>query len=142
MQSKKRSFGSSSKVSLFTLGTMRVTDNQAQMYETIKSAYFSGINHLETAASYGKAEKFIGNALVKLEQKENISRKKWIITTKVLAEGDLDKLINNFNDSLKKLKLKRINNLAIHGLNLDSHLEWALHGEGQKFINFKCYDSY
>ena len=34
------------------------------------------------------------------------------------------------------LNVKKINNLAIHGLNLFEHLEWVLEGEGRKFINW------
>ena len=110
IQSKKRSFGKGCDVSLFTLGTMRATENLDKMYSLIKSAYHIGINHLETAASYGKAEVLIGEALQKLETSENIFRKEWIITTKVLPKGDFNYLIKNFENSLKNLKLKKINN--------------------------------
>ena len=136
INSKKRSFGKGCNVSLFTLGTMRGTENLQKMYSLIKSAYQTGINHLETAASYGNAEKLIGEALEKLETFENISRKEFIITTKVLPVGDLNYLKNNFNNSLRNLKLKKINNLAIHGINLDEHLDWVLNGEGEKFLRW------
>ena len=33
-------------------------------------------------------------------------------------------------------KLKKINNLAIHGINLDEHLDWVLNGEGKKFLKW------
>ena len=136
INSKKRSFGKGCNVSLFTLGTMRGTESLQKMYSLIKSAYQTGINHLETAASYGNAEKLIGEALEKLETFENISRKEFIITTKVLPVGDLNYLKNNFNNSLRNLKLKKINNLAIHGINLDEHLDWVLNGEGEKFLRW------
>ena len=136
INSNKRSFGKGCNVSLFTLGTMRGTENLQKMYSLIKSAYQTGINHLETAASYGNAEKLIGEALEKLETFENISRKEFIITTKVLPVGDLNYLKNNFNNSLRNLKLKKINNLAIHGINLDEHLDWVLNGEGEKFLRW------
>ena len=103
--SQKRSFGKGCSVSLFTLGTMRATENLDKMYSLIKSAYHTGINHLETAASYGKAEILIGKALKKLETAENIFRKEWIITTKVLPKGEFNYLKNNFEKSLKNLKL-------------------------------------
>ena len=67
INSKKRSFGKGCNVSLFTLGTMRATENLDKMYTLIKTAYHTGINHLETAASYGNAERLIGEALKKLE---------------------------------------------------------------------------
>ena len=54
--SKKRSFGKGCDVSLFTLGTMRATENLDKMYKLIKIAHHTGINHIETASAYGKAE--------------------------------------------------------------------------------------
>ena len=134
--SQKRSFGKECNVSLFTLGTMRATENLDKMLFIIKNAHYAGINHLETAASYGNAEILIGKALKKLEISENILRKEWIITTKVLPKGDFNYLKNNFENSLKNLKLKKINNLAIHGINLDEHLDWVLNGEGEKFLKW------
>ena len=134
--SLKRSFGKSCKVSLFTLGTMRSTESLDKMYSLIKDAHYAGINHLETAASYGQSEILIGKALEKLEVSESISRKEWIITTKLLPKGDFNYLKNNFENSLRNLKLKKINNLAIHGINLDEHLNWVLNGEGREFLKW------
>ena len=53
INSQKRSFGRGAKVSLFTLGTMRATESLDKMYSIIKNAYYVGINHIETAPSYG-----------------------------------------------------------------------------------------
>ena len=102
INSQKRLYGKSCEVSLFTLGTMRATENLDKMYSLIKSAYHTGINHLETAASYGKAEILIGKALKKLETAENIFRKEWIITTKVLPKGEFNYLKSNFKSSLNR----------------------------------------
>ena len=136
INSQKRSFGRGAKVSLFTLGTMRATESSTKMYEIIKKAYDVGINHIETAASYGDAEILIGKSLNKLEVDEKISKKNWVITTKVLPKGDFNFLRNNFQNSLKNLKLNKIDNLAIHGLNINEHLDWVLVGEGKKFISW------
>ncbi len=136
LHSQKRSFGKGCNVSLFTLGTMRATENIDKMYSLIKSAHNAGINHLETAASYGKAEILIGEALKKLETSEKIIRNNWIITTKILPKGDFKYLKNNFENSLKNLNLNKIHNLAIHGINLDEHLDWALYGEGRNFLKW------
>ena len=136
INSQKRSFGKGPKVSLFTLGTMRATDDFDKMYEIIKQAYFSGINHIETAATYGNAEILIGKALEKLENLENIPINQWIITTKVLPKGDLDQLKKNLKRSLHNLKRSKINNLAIHGINLNEHLDWAITGEGKDFLKW------
>ena len=136
VNSQKRLFGINSKVSSFTLGTMRSAINAEKMYQVIKYAHFAGINHIETAQSYGRAEYFIGKALEHLQNINNISKKKWIITSKVLPKGDFNYAKKNFYQSLSDLNLKKINNLAIHGINLKEHLDWVLNGEGKKFIDW------
>ena len=75
INSQKRSFGRGAKVSLFTLGTMRATESLEKMYSIIKNAYYVGINHIETAPSYGDAESLIGNSIKKLAIEENIKEK-------------------------------------------------------------------
>ena len=65
INTQRRSYGKAANVSLFTLGTMRATKNLSEMYSIIKSAHQIGINHLETAASYGHAEILIGKVLKK-----------------------------------------------------------------------------
>ena len=94
INSQKRSFGRGAKVSLFTLGTMRGTESLEKMHSIIKNAYYAGINHIETAPSYGDAESLIGNSLKKLALKDNIPEKTWVITTKVLPKGDFNFLKN------------------------------------------------
>ena len=136
IDSLKRPFGIGSEVSIFTLGTMRATESSDKMFEIIKYAHVAGINHLETAPSYGKAEIFVGEAIHKLEKIYNISKNNWVITSKVLPNGDFEELKRNFHYSLRNLNVKKINNLAIHGLNLLEHLEWVERGEGRKFIHW------
>jgi len=115
---------------------MRATESLEKMYGIIKNAHYVGINHIETAPSYGNAESLIGNSIKKLEREENIKEKHWVITTKILPKGDFEFLKNNFKNSLKNLNRERINNLAIHGLNLEKHLDWVQAGEGKKFISW------
>ena len=136
INSQKRSFGRGPKVSTFTLGTMRSVESASRMYDIIKLAHFAGINHLETAPSYGRAEIFIGEALDKLDKFEKVSKENWVITTKVLPKGNFNELQEKFYSSLINLNIKKINNLAIHGLNLFEHLEWILEGEGRQFIKW------
>ena len=136
INSQKRSFGRGAKVSLFTLGTMRATESLEKMYSIIKNAYYVGIIHIETAPSYGNAELLIGNSIKKLEIEENIKERNWVITSKILPKGNFEFLKNNFKNSLKNLNREKINNLAIHGLNLKQHLDWVLAGEGKKFISW------
>ena len=67
INSQKRFFGKRSKVSLFTLGTMRSTESLDQMYSIIKKAHHVGINHIETAHAYGPAELLLGASIKKLK---------------------------------------------------------------------------
>ena len=115
---------------------MRATESLDKMYLILKNAHDSGINHIETAASYGNAEILIGSALKKLEREEKIPERNWVITSKVLPKGDFNYLSNNFQNSLKNLNRRKINNLAIHGINLKDHLNWTLCGEGKKFLQW------
>ena len=135
-RSQKRSFGIGSKVSTFTLGTMRAAESASKMYEIVKCAHYAGINHIETAPSYGKAETFLGTALDKLEKIDHISKKEWILTTKILPNGDFNEIKKIFKTSLKNLKVKKLHNLAIHGINLNEHLDWVINGEGKRFIEW------
>ena len=89
IESQKRNFGKECQVSAFTLGTMRVANDEKKMYEMIRLAHFSGINHLETAASYGNSETLLGAALNKLNRVDKVNKNKWVLTSKVLPEGNL-----------------------------------------------------
>ena len=107
INSQKRSFGKGAKVSLFTLGTMRSTESLEKMCSVIKNAYYVGINHIETASSYGDAESLIGNSIKKLAKEENINEKNWVITTKVLPKGDFEFLKNNFKKTTEIMVLHK-----------------------------------
>ena len=130
----RRSFGNGPKVSLFTLGTMRAVNSQDQMLEIMRGAYDAGINHIETAPSYGHAEKYIGNILN--NNKIRTPDDGWVITTKIIPNGDIDNLKVQLKNSLKNLKVKKIDNLAIHGINNFEHLKWSLRGDGSKLIEW------
>ena len=75
MELPRRKFGVGPDVSLFTLGTMRALESPDQMHRVIKAAFHAGINHLETAPSYGPAESFIGAALKKLKEEEKLAKR-------------------------------------------------------------------
>ena len=132
-----RSFGEGPPVSLFTLGTMRALQAPDQMLSVLRAAHTAGVNHLETAPAYGPAESFLGDALAQL-QSEGVQPEGhgWVITTKLLPGLTLDEGQAALKASLERLGIHRLDNLAIHGLNLDSHLDWALHGEGARLIDW------
>ncbi len=134
MNSLRQKFGVGPDVSLFTLGTMRAVDSVDQMYEVIKAAYSAGINHLETAHAYGPAESFLGKALRKLKNEGIEPLGGWVITSKILPELTFTEGQKQLKEILSRLGLKRINNLAIHGINLDCHLDWILKGDGAELM--------
>lgn len=118
-----RRFGKTElEISIFSLGTMRALASQAVLQSTVERAFALGINHLETAPSYGNSEKFLGQALVNLA----IPRDKIILTSKVLPKGDRQTIQQTVNQSLVQLNTDYLDCLAIHGINTPEHLEWFL----------------
>nr|WP_320676352.1 aldo/keto reductase [Prochlorococcus sp. MIT 1300] len=132
----RRSFGAGSQVSLFTLGTMRALESSEQMFNVLKAAYFSGINHIETAPSYGQAEAFVGLALKEMKLLELNPPGGWVITSKIIPGLSFEEGKNQLKKSILRLGISKVNNLAIHGLNLPEHLHWAINGDGKKLLNW------
>ncbi len=132
----RRNFGRGPKVSVFTLGTMRSINSAKQMYAVTKAAVLAGINHLETAPAYGPAERFLGAALKQLQQEKIEPLDGWVITSKILPGLSLEKGKEHLQSILQRLQLNKIDNLAVHGLNLKEHLKWALEGEGSALLQW------
>ena len=121
-------------MSLFTLGTMRALSSAAQMGEVLAAALVAGINHIETAPAYGPAERFLGQVLGQLERSDPVGRAGLVITSKILPGPGLDQAKDQLRASLERLGLARLDNLAVHGLNLPEHLDWALVGPGSELL--------
>lgn len=136
MTEVRRPFGKGAPVSLFTLGTMRALESTEQMYQVVKTAVLCGINHVETAPSYGPAENFLGKVLAQLKEEETEPEGGWIVTSKILPGANLEAAKHQILSQLQRLSLPKIHNLAIHGLNLPDHLEWAQKGEGADLIHW------
>ncbi len=136
MKAKRNRFGIGPEVSLFTLGTMRAIESIEQMYLVVKEACLLGINHIETSPAYGPAEFFLGEALKKLHSNNIQPEGDWIITSKILPEIPISSGKTQIKGILKRLGIAKIHNLAIHGLNVQSHLDWALKGDGYELINW------
>ena len=132
----RRRFGDGPEVSLFTLGTMRALASPAQMQEVLEAAVAAGINHLETAPAYGPAEEFLGMALQACRDAELAPRDGWVITSKVLPGVGLEEGQRQLLACLQRLGVSKLDNWAIHGLNLPEHLAWALQGEGQELLRW------
>ncbi len=132
----KRAFGEGRPVSIFTLGTMRAVSSPEQMYLILKAAHSIGINHIETAPSYGKAEIYLGTALKQLSKEGINTTEELIITSKLLPGISLEKGKKQICKTLNHLAISKLDNLAIHGLNLPQHLSWALHGAGKDLFKW------
>jgi len=134
----RRPFGKGRSVSLFTLGTMRALESATLLADVVDAALESGINHIETAPAYGPAEAFLGEVLDALERRDPIVRSELVITSKLLpgsGEGlGLAEGLEELRASLRRLRLPRLDNLALHGLNTQAHLDWALQGPGADLL--------
>jgi predicted aldo/keto reductase-like oxidoreductase len=130
VQAIRRPFGTGRPVSLFTLGTMRALESPGAMEAVVAKAGAIGINHLETAPAYGPAETYLGAALASLARDQPELRADLVITSKLLPTSDGAAAWSQLNASLQQLGINRLDNLALHGLNTEEHLRWALEGPG------------
>ena len=93
---------------------------QQRIEEILLRADTNGLFHIETARHYGTSEKQLGVALQK------ISDQKRILQTKIPPSKDSNKFEAELHLSFEKLKCKKLDLLAIHGLNLPEHLEQTI----------------
>lgn len=122
-----RRFGKTNlELSVFSLGTMRYLGSERLAKQTIEAAIAAGINHIETAPSYGQSEIYLGQALREL----NIPRSQIYLTTKVLPTPDANTLQKGIEDSLRRLQTDYVDCLAIHGINTWEHLAWITQSKG------------
>lgn len=120
-----RRFGKTNlHLSVFSLGTMRYLASEDMAVETVRSAVAAGVNHLETARGYGHSDRYLGTAL------RDLPRERLYITTKVPPIPDPDAMERSIDESLDRLSIDYLDNLAIHGINTPQHLEWVLAADG------------
>jgi len=112
-------------LSVFSLGTMRYLDSEANAIQTVQQAVAQGINHIETARGYGKSEEYLGAAL---NSGLALPRSQLYITTKIPPTVEADTIRRQIDESLKRLQLDYLDCLAIHGLNTWEHLDWVENG--------------
>ncbi len=127
---RDRRFGKTNlQLSVFSLGTMRF-GSAAAAYTVIKAAIAQGINHIETAPAYGASERYIGEALAALAQRQTSVRSHLTITSKLTpnltAPNSADDIDQAIDRSLASLGTQYLDCLAIHGINTFEHLDWAL----------------
>jgi uncharacterized protein len=121
-----RRFGKTEqKVSVFTLGTMRFIhgwdephdllpdDSLENAHTVLNNALGAGINLIETARSYGKSERLIGQTLPKLAYK----RSDYLIMSKAIPTQTGGEMRQFTEESLTRLGVDRLDLFALHGLN-------------------------
>ena len=131
---ERRPFGRGPAVSPFCLGTMRATGSPGQMAAVLNAALAAGINHVETAPAYGRAERYLGEALRALAARDPAVHSQLVITSKVLPGLSLGEGQEQLRAILDRLGLPQLHNLAVHGLNRPEHLHWALEGPGAELL--------
>ncbi|QNI98364.1 aldo/keto reductase family protein [Synechococcus sp. RS9902] len=112
---------------------MRALNSAAQMAEVLDAAAAAGINHLETAPAYGPAERFLGEAL---RQNSHTGSDRWVITSKLLPGLSFEEGQRRLDQILERLGCPQLDNLAIHGINREEHLDWALVGDGSRLLEW------
>jgi uncharacterized protein len=118
-----RCFGRTNlQLSVFSLGLMRCLESAEQLRVTVEAAMEAGINHLETARSYGPSEAYLGLVLRELRSQHP----DLILTSKLTPTPDSRSLRQALDDSLDRLGLDRLDCLALHGINTPEHLSWAI----------------
>ena len=125
-----RPFGPGPKVSVFTLGLMRALASPLQLQQVVAKALAIGINHFETAPSYGPSRIYLGQALAALA----VPRHRYVITSKLLPGMDVASGLAVVRATLRHLRLDRLDRLAVHGINRSEHLHWALDGPGAEIL--------
>jgi hypothetical protein len=113
---------------------MRAIDSGDQMEAVLRAAVDAGLNHIETAAAYGPAETFLGQALARLGRQGVQPAGGWLITSKLLPGPDLPAAQDQLRAMLQRLGVARLDGLAVHGINRDEHLDWAMNGPGADLL--------
>ena len=112
---------------------MRAIGSVEQMASVLEAAAKIGINHIETAPAYGPAEQFLGEAL---QHSSTIPEGGWVTTSKLLPGSSLVEGQHQLDAILHRLGLSTLDNLAVHGINRQEHLEWALSGDGAQLLEW------
>ncbi len=128
-----RRFGRTNlKIPILSLGGMRFQKSwdqldfseisyqeQNKVENILKLASKYGLSHVETAKYYGTSEIQLGVGF------KNIKKIPDIIQTKIPPNREPEIFLRDVMKSFEKLKVERIDLLAIHGINTDEHLHQA-----------------
>jgi len=133
-----RRFGRTNlKIPILSLGGMRFqksweqldfseisNDEQNKVENILNLANRYGLSHVETAKYYGTSEVQLGMGFKNTKKIPNI------IQTKIPPNSDPTIFERDVITSIEKLKVKKIDLLAIHGINTDEHLHQAIKDGG------------
>ncbi len=100
------------------------SQQQDILTKTIKYASQKGMHHIETARHYGTSELQIGWAL------KQIDDPKRIVQTKIPPNNDPSIFEQELDLSFRRLGVKKIDLVAIHGINLPEHLDMTIRPNG------------
>ena len=100
-------------------------ESQVNLEATVRRALDLGINHIETARGYGTSERQLGLILPKFP------REKLIVQTKCTLTADPDLFTRNVEESFTRLNLNYVDLLALHGINDDEQLKFAVGEDGR-----------
>ena len=99
-------------------------EEQNKLINILKIADLYGLDHIETARHYGTSELQLGAVF------KNVDINSKIIQTKIPPNEDIHKFQDELKISFQKLGVKKINLLAIHGINTFKHLQQAIREGG------------
>ena len=133
-----RRFGRTNlKIPILSLGGMRFqksweqlefseisNDEQNKVENILNLASNYGLSHVETAKYYGTSEVQLGMGFKNTKKIPNI------IQTKIPPNNDPETFKKDVITSIEKLKVKKIDLLAIHGINTDEHLHQSIRDGG------------
>ncbi len=133
-----RRFGRTNlKIPILSLGGMRFQkswdqldfsaisyEEQNKLENILNLANKYGLSHIETAKYYGTSEVQLGMGF------ENTNKIPNIIQTKIPPNSDPTIFEKDVITSIEKLKVKKIDLLAIHGINTAEHLHQAIRDGG------------
>ena len=111
-------------------GSCGPLDSPLQLQHVVAKALAIGINHFETAPSYGPSQAYLGQALAALA----VPRHRYRITSKLLPGMGVADGLATVRTTLQHLGLDQLDHLAVHGINRPEHLHWALHGPGAQIL--------
>ena len=97
---------------------------QRSLEQTVRRGIELGINHIETARGYGTSERQLGLLLPELD------RERLIVQTKIAPTPDSADFAEHAQESLRRLRLERVDLLAIHGINTYEKLWWSVRPGG------------